>query len=123
MKEGMMTTAGFGDIPAPLRELDVVVLSDLILGKFLGLDHDRCENENLIDYFSDPDDALDRAVKESTANAATSVIFLMNNTEVAQVRNVADADLVMPHKSTYFYPKILTGLVMNRMVEGEKVEI
>jgi uncharacterized protein (DUF1015 family) len=123
MKEGMMTTAGFGDIPAPLRELDVVVLSDLILGKFLGLDHDRCENENLIDYFSDPDDALDRAVKESTANAATSVIFLMNNTEVAQVRKVADADLVMPHKSTYFYPKILTGLVMNRMVEGEKVEI
>ena len=29
----------------------------------------------------------------------------------------------MPHKSTYFYPKILTGLVMNRMIEGEKVQI
>jgi uncharacterized protein (DUF1015 family) len=123
MREGAMEAAGFGAIPAPLRELDVVVLSELIIDKFLGLDHDKCENENLLDYFSDPDDALDRAVKESAGAGATSVVFLMNNTEVAQVRKVSDADLVMPHKSTYFYPKIMTGLVMNRMVEGEKVEI
>jgi uncharacterized protein (DUF1015 family) len=123
MKEGAMEAAGYGDMPTSLRELDVVVLSELILGKYLGLDHDRCENENLIDYFSDPDAALDCAVKESTGTGMTSAIFLMNNTEVAQVKNVSDAELVMPHKSTYFYPKILTGLVMNRMVEGEKVDI
>ncbi|MEN8134475.1 MAG: DUF1015 domain-containing protein [Thermodesulfobacteriota bacterium] len=123
MKEGAMEAAGYGDMPTPLRELDVVVLSELLLAKYLDLDHDRCENDNLIDYFSDPDDALDRAVKESGETGATSAIFLMNNTEVAQVKNVADAELVMPHKSTYFYPKILTGLVMNRMVEGEKVDI
>lgn len=122
MNEGMMAVAGFTDLPTPLRELDVVVLSELILGKYLGLDHDKCANDNLIDYFSDPDDALDRAVKESAGADASSVIFLMNNTEVAQVKNVSDHELVMPHKSTYFYPKILTGLVMNRMVEGEKVE-
>jgi uncharacterized protein (DUF1015 family) len=123
MKEGAMEAAGFGEMPAPLRELDVVVLSELILGKYLGLDHDECEKDNLLDYFSDPDDALDRAVKESADPGASSVIFLMNSTEVFQVKNVSDAELVMPHKSTYFYPKIMTGLVMNRMVEGEKVEI
>lgn len=123
MKEGMMEEAGFGEMPGPLRELDVVVLSELILGKYLGLDHDRCERDNLLDYFSDPDDALDRAVKESAEVGSTSVLFLMNNTEVAQVRNVSDSELVMPHKSTYFYPKIMTGLVMNRMVEGEKVDL
>ena len=123
IKEGMMEKAGFGKMPVPLRELDVVVLSELILGKYLGLDHDKCEEENLIDYFSDPDDALDRAVKESSESDGISVVFLMNNTEVSQVKRVSDAELVMPHKSTYFYPKILTGLVMNKLVEGEKVDI
>ncbi len=123
MKEGAMAAAGFAEMPAPLRRLDVVVLSELILASYLGLDHDKCENEDLIDYFSDPDDALDRAVKESAEPGGTSVIFLMNNTEVSQVKNVSDAELVMPHKSTYFYPKIMTGLVMNPMVEGEKVDV
>ncbi|MFN2366764.1 MAG: DUF1015 domain-containing protein, partial [Desulfurivibrionaceae bacterium] len=105
------------------RELDVVVLSELIIGKYLGLDLDRYEDDNLVDYFSDPDDALDRAVKESSEPGRTSIVFLMNNTEVDQVKKVSDAELVMPHKSTYFYPKILTGLVMNPMVEGEKVDL
>lgn len=123
MKEGAMEAAGFGEMAAPLRELDVVALSELILGKYLELDHDKCANENLIDYFSDPDDALDRAVKESAEPGATSMIFLMNNTEVGQVKNVSDAELVMPHKSTYFYPKLLTGLVLNQMVEDEQVDI
>ena len=123
MKEGMMDAAGFGKVPDPLKELDVVVLSDLVLEKYLGLDHDRCAEENLIDYFSDPDEALDKAVKETNEGDGLSAVFLMNNTEVSQVRNVSDADLVMPHKSTYFYPKILTGLFMNRMVEGEKVSL
>jgi uncharacterized protein (DUF1015 family) len=123
IKEGMMEKAGFAEMPDSLRDLDVVVLSELILGKYLGLDHDKCEEENLIDYYSDPDDALDRAVKESGESAGVSVLFLMNNTEVEQVKRVSDAGLVMPHKSTYFYPKILTGLVMNSLVEGEKVDI
>jgi uncharacterized protein (DUF1015 family) len=39
----------------------------------------------------------------------------MNNTRVEQVKKVADAQLIMPHKSTYFYPKILTGLVINKL--------
>ena len=109
--------------PEQLRKLDVVVLSDLILEKNLELGHEKCAEENLIDYFSDPDEALDKAVKETAENEGDTVIFLMNNTEVGQVKNVSDAELVMPHKSTYFYPKILTGLVMNRMIEGEKVDI
>lgn len=123
LKKGGMEEAGFGDLPEPLRELDVVVLSDLLLEKNLGLDHEKCAEENLIDYFSDPDEALDKAVKETAENKGDTVVFLMNNTEVSQVKNVSDAELVMPHKSTYFYPKILTGLVMNRMIEGEKVDI
>jgi len=39
--------------------------------------------------------------------------FFLSPTPVEQVRRIAEASLVMPRKSTYFYPKTLTGLVMN----------
>lgn len=108
--------------PDVLRDLDVVVLSDLLLGRVLGLDYHRCEEEGLIDYFSDADAGLDAAVKMVTARPETTpALFLMNPTLVSQVKAVADSDLVMPHKSTFFYPKILTGLLMNKIVADERV--
>ena len=111
-----------GEIAAPLRELDVVVLSELLLDRYLGLCHGRCETDKLIDYFSDPDEGLDVAVKEAAAaDNGEPLLFLMNPTLVAQVQRIADAGLVMPHKSTFFYPKILTGLLINQLVAGEKV--
>jgi len=123
LKAGSMEAEGFGTIPPELRQLDVVVLSELILGRYLGLDHHRCEAEHLLDYFSDPDEALDKAVKETLTGEGDSVIFLLNNTLVAQVRQVSDAGLIMPHKSTYFYPKVMTGLVMNQLVAEEAVDV
>jgi len=109
--------------PVPLRDLDVVVLTDIIMDKALGLDHHRCEQENLIGYYSDPDEALDAAVKECLANEQfTPLLFVMNPTRVGQVRDVADHNLIMPHKSTYFYPKIMTGLLFNQLVDGEKID-
>ncbi|MDO9068685.1 MAG: DUF1015 family protein, partial [Deltaproteobacteria bacterium] len=109
--------------PEPLRELDVVVLSDIIMDKALGLDHHRCEQENLVGYYSNADEALDVAVKESASNdKSTSLLFVMNPTRVGQVRNVADHKLIMPHKSTYFYPKIMTGLLFNQLVDGEVID-
>jgi uncharacterized protein (DUF1015 family) len=119
LREGVMEQE-FGDRSRALLGLDVVVLSDLVLERLLGLAHDKCEGENLVDYFSDPDEALDMAVKEAAArNGASPVIFLLNPTAVGQVKEVADEGLVMPHKSTFFYPKILTGLVMNKLENSE----
>ncbi len=110
--------------PAALRDLDVVVLSDLVIGQHLGLNHERCENENLVHYYSDPDQALDEAVKRSVADpGSTPLLFLMNNTAVEQVCRVADEGLIMPHKSTFFYPKILTGLVLSRFNPRERMGI
>ncbi|MBW6519835.1 MAG: DUF1015 domain-containing protein [Desulfoarculaceae bacterium] len=109
--------------PEPLRDLDVVVLTDIIMDKALGLNHHRCEQEDLIAYYSDHDEALDVAVKECLANEKyTPLLFIMNPTRVEQVREVADAHLIMPHKSTYFYPKIMTGLLFNQLVEGEEID-
>jgi uncharacterized protein (DUF1015 family) len=108
--------------PAALRDLDVVVLSDLVVEKILGLQYERIEQDNLVRYFADPDEALDVAVKESVdCSDSLQLLFLMNNTKVSQVKRVADESLIMPHKATYFYPKILTGLLLNKLIADEKV--
>ena len=44
--------------------------------------------------------------------------FLMNATKVRQVKEVALAGEIMPQKSTYFYPKLLTGLVIAELTPG-----
>ena len=113
LKEDGMAEIG-GDMSAALKELDVVVLSDLVLENLLGLKHKQCEKDDLIRYYSDPDIALDVAVKETVVSDREPILFLMNNTPVAQVKKIADQNLIMPHKSTYFYPKILTGLLINK---------
>lgn len=121
MKEGAMERLA-GHQPAALRDLDVVALSDVIFDKLLTLDKSRCVQGDLIEYYSDADEALDKAVKEAqAATDYTPLLFLMNATLVSQVRRVADEGLVMPHKSTFFYPKILTGLLLNKIVPAEAI--
>lgn len=122
LREGISDEALGASQPEALRDLDVVILSDLILDHLLRLDHDRCVKEGLVDYFSDPDTALDVAIKEGESRTDRSpLLFLMNPTLVSQVKRVADEGLVMPHKSTYFYPKLLTGLLLNKIVPDEKI--
>jgi uncharacterized protein (DUF1015 family) len=122
LKEEALQNKSLAKRPSALRDLDVVILSDLVVGDILGLDYERCEHDNLVRYFADPDEALDVAVKESIENEnALPLLFLMNNTKVLQVKRVADENLIMPHKSTYFYPKILTGLLLNKLDPDEKV--
>ena len=52
----------------------------------------------------------------------TPLLFVMNPTRVKQVKKVADEGLIMPHKSTYFYPKVMTGLLFNQLIDGEEVD-
>ncbi|MCF6188480.1 MAG: DUF1015 domain-containing protein [Desulfobulbaceae bacterium] len=106
-----------------LQQLDVVVLSDLLLHGVFGLSHEQCVREHLISYFSDPDTALDIAVKQSIgAKDTTPLLSLLNPTRVLQVTDVADRGEIMPHKSTYFYPKILTGLLINKLTGDSIVQ-
>lgn len=122
LQDGVIDKALGSKQPAALRELDVVILSDLIIEGLLQLDHDRCVKESLVDYYSDSDIALDVAIKEGeSCSDRTPLVFLMNPTLVSQVKRVADEGLVMPHKSTYFYPKLLTGLLLNKIVPEENV--
>lgn len=110
--------------PKVLRDLDVVVLSELLFHELLDLDHARIVREKLVGYFSDPDEGIDIAVKKSIADEQrTPLLFLLNPTRINQVTRVADSGEIMPHKSTYFYPKIITGLLINKLVENEIIAL
>ena len=122
--ETIARSPSLADKPEVLQGLDVVVLSDLLIQDYLGLGHDRCVNEGLVSYISDADAALDEAVKESVLQQShTPLLFLLNPTKVEQVLKVADSDNIMPHKSTYFYPKIMTGLLLNKLDDDEHIRL
>ena len=90
------------------RRLDTAVLEALILKGALGMSEDDVAAKRGLGYSSDLADARD-AVESGRADAA----FFMRATPVEQVREVAEAGESMPPKSTFFYPKIPTGLVFN----------
>lgn len=90
------------------NELDVAVAHTLVLEDLLGLNAEDITAGTHIRYTRDAHQALD-AVQKGEAQLA----LLLNPTPVRQVCDVADADEKMPQKSTYFYPKLITGLVMN----------
>ena len=64
---------------------------------------------------------LDDAIEEAKKNSR-QIAFLLNPTKIEQVRAVASAGQVMPQKSTYFYPKLLSGLVINPIGKDERVD-
>jgi uncharacterized protein (DUF1015 family) len=96
-------------IPQCLRGLDVTLLHEWIFRKHLQIDITDPQDANL-SYSHD----LGRAVQEVRAGAA-QLAFIMNPTRIEELRAVARAGCKMPQKATYFYPKLLSGLVINTM--------
>lgn len=96
------------EMPEVYKTLDVSVLHTLVLDKILGIDKEAQASQTNIIYRKDLPTALDEV-----NNASGQVAFIMNPTEIGQVREVSEAGLLMPQKSTFFYPKILSGLVIN----------
>jgi uncharacterized protein (DUF1015 family) len=90
------------------NSLDVAVAQQLILEALLGLSAENMTAGTHVRYTRDSLQAL-QAVQSGEAQAA----LLLNATRVRQIRDVAQADDRMPQKSTYFYPKLITGLVIN----------
>ncbi len=90
------------------RHLDTGVLETLLLKGALGFSDEDIAHFNGLFYARDADEAL-RFVRSGEYDAA----FLMRPTPIEQVRDVAAAGENMPPKSTYFFPKLLTGLLFN----------
>ena len=98
------------DVPKEVRELDVSILHTLVLDRIFDLKPDDVRKGGNIEYTIDARAAL-AAVERGEADG----VFLMNPPSVHDVERVCGAGATMPEKSTYFYPKLLTGLVMNRL--------
>jgi uncharacterized protein (DUF1015 family) len=90
------------------RALDLAALHTSILGDRLGITADDLAAGTRLAYTRDADDARQRV---ATGQAAAAI--LVRSTPLDQMADVATAGDVMPQKSTYFYPKLLTGLVFN----------
>jgi uncharacterized protein (DUF1015 family) len=106
-----------------LRALDVTILHAIVLETLLGIDKAAQEKQTNLGYVKDWDKAIAelKSSKDESGNAVQAV-FLMNPTKVSQVKAVADAHEVMPQKSTFFYPKIASGLVVNPVDPAEEVD-
>lgn len=96
--------------------LDVTHLHSLILENVLSIDKENMANQINLSYTRDIDEAVS-VVNEGKANCS----FIMNPTLVSQIKDAALAGEKMPQKSTYFYPKIITGLVMNELCDYKNI--
>jgi uncharacterized protein (DUF1015 family) len=108
LKDQSIADRALEGMPEPYRRLDTAVLEALVLRGALGMSEDDISHLRGLDYSKDLDDAID-AVKTGRADAG----FFMRATPVEAVREVAETGESMPPKSTYFYPKVPTGLLFN----------
>ena len=96
------------DLSPASRQLDVSVLHTLVLERALGIDKENMANQINLTYTKFFDEAI-TAVDRGDFQCS----FLLNPTRVTEIRDVAAEGEKMPQKSTYFYPKMITGMVMN----------
>jgi len=111
LKPNIMKHVTGDNLTDPLKNLDVTVLTHLILMEILGFDQSMLDDEKLIAYSSSDEKAI-----QEVASGRCDITFILNPTKINQVREVAQQGLIMPRKSTYFYPKVITGQVINRLI-------
>jgi uncharacterized protein (DUF1015 family) len=112
LKPGVMKEKFGDDIAEPLRELDVTVLTRIILCELLGYGQAELDDETLINYTSSAHEAV-----AAVDNGGYEMAFILNPPSNEQVRSIAEAGYTMPRKTTFYYPKAITGQVMNSLVE------
>jgi uncharacterized protein (DUF1015 family) len=94
--------------PEAYRRLDAAILETLVLKGVAGLSEDDILAKRGLGYAKSVEDSL-RLLDEG----AYDVAFILRPIPVEQTREICESDANMPPKSTYFYPKVLTGLVFN----------
>jgi len=110
LKTGVMDNIFGNEIEAPLKELDVIILTRLIFVKLLGFDDDMLDDHDLINFTSKKINAI------TAATAGThDMVFILNPTRNDQVTRIAEKGLIMPRKSTYYFPKAISGQVMRSL--------
>ena len=98
--------------PEILQELDVALLDDFVLKGLLKVDQ---EDVGLLKGRNE--------VLEEVHQGRYSAAFILNPPSIEQVKRVVDTGAVMPRKTTFFYPKVATGLVIYKIVPDEEVVV
>lgn len=108
--------AGLGELAKALQRLDVVLLHELVLERALGISKQAQAAKTNLRYYKSSDKAVAVARGQGSADEAdTQLVCFMNATPVQDVVAVCDSGEVMPQKSTFFFPKIPTGLVFREI--------
>ncbi len=105
------------NLSGPLRDLDVTTLHLLILEHILDVTPEEQTNGEVISYSQDEEKVL-RAVDKEDYQAA----FILNPPKPEEIMTIVQSGEKMPQKSTYFYPKLISGLVINKINPEEEAE-
>lgn len=92
------------------NRLDVTILHSLILEHMLGITKEQVANEDNVNYVRSEDEAIDL-----TKKGKYQMAFILNPTKVSEVKTVSLKGERMPQKSTDFYPKLLSGIVISKI--------
>jgi uncharacterized protein (DUF1015 family) len=102
------------DMSPAWRSLDVSILHKLILEELLGIDEEKLARNENIQYVKDTPNAIDDSISQVDQEQKQAAFF-MNPVKMEQLMKVTDAGERMPQKSTYFYPKVYTGLTIHKL--------
>jgi uncharacterized protein (DUF1015 family) len=114
LKDPAIADAPLAGRSEPYRRLDTAVLEALILKQALGMTDEDIDHLNGLGYARDFEQALE-LIESSEYDAA----FFMAPTPVKRVQEVAASGESMPPKSTYFFPKVPTGLLFNPLTDQQ----
>lgn len=92
------------------KHLDAGILHGMIIDKILGINSNDVTLKDYVKYVKDEAEAV-----SLVRSGQYQLAFFLNPTRIEQVREIAMARKVMPPKSTYFYPKLITGIVINSL--------
>jgi len=96
-----------------LKDIDVAILHKLIIEKHLGIDEQGLAEGGNIEYVKDTGEAIDDSISQ-VDKGVKQAAFFVNPTKMEQIELVTAAGERMPQKSTFFFPKVYTGLVINK---------
>jgi uncharacterized protein (DUF1015 family) len=117
LKPGVRDNLG-EDLHPSQKKLDVLVLSRFVLQQALGFSKEDLDNEEIFHYQSGM-----RAAVTAVRSGIHQMAFLLNPTKMSHVKEIAGNALIMPRKSTYFFPKVISGLVFNKIDPHEIVQV
>jgi uncharacterized protein (DUF1015 family) len=114
LKDQAIADEALPDMPEPYRRLDTAVLEALVLKGPLGLSEDDISHLHGLGYARSFEEA-----RELVESGRYDAGFFLRGIPVTQIQDIAAAGVNMPPKSTYFFPKVPTGLLFNPLADPE----